>query len=158
MSFAQQILVAFLASVGFIATMRLGILLLGNWTIPPEWLANAAIAFPEGPSPDPFNIDGVVSMAGILFGLSLGLAWISRRGGFSSAGTFLQRVARFLVGVIGILILYGGLKFIFPSGKDLLTILLRYLRYGLVRAWVSAGAPWLFIRMKLAKPRLRSGE
>jgi hypothetical protein len=125
---------------------------LGDWTIPQEWLANAAVAFPESPAPDPLNINGVVSMAGILFGLSLGLGWTSRRGGFSTDGTILQRCARILAGLVGIVILYIGLKLILPSGKDLLPITFRYLRYGLVGLWVSAGAPWLFIRMKLAKP------
>jgi membrane-associated phospholipid phosphatase len=153
LSFAQQILVAFLVSMGFIGTMQLAIFLLGDWKIPQEWLVNAAVAFPDGPAPDPLNINTVVSMAGILFGLSLGLAWTTRRGGFSTDGTFLQRCARILIGLIGLLILYVGLKLIFPSGKELLPTTLRYLRYGLVGAWVSAGAPWLFIRMKLAKPR-----
>lgn len=152
LTFAQQILAALLVSLGFIGTMQLAISFLGDWTIPQEWLANAAVAFPEGPAPDPLNINGVVSMAGILFGLSLGLAWTARRGGFSTDGTFLQRCVRILAGLIGLLILYVGLKLILPSGKDFLPTALRYIRYGLVGVWVSAGAPWLFIRMKLANP------
>jgi hypothetical protein len=55
--------------------------------------------------------------------------------------------------VLGVAILYIGLKLIFPSSEDLLSSALRYLRYGLVGVWVSAGAPWLFIRLKLAKPQ-----
>jgi len=158
MTFAQQTLVALLVSLGFIGTMQIAILFLGDWAIPQEWLTNAAVAFPEGPAPDPININGVVSMAGILFGLSLGLAWLTRRGGFSADGTILQRCARFLVGLVGILVLYVGLKLIFPSGVGLLPTALRYLRYGLVGAWVSAGAPWLFIRLKLARPSLDSAD
>jgi hypothetical protein len=28
---------------------------------------------------------------------------------------------------------------------------LRYIRYTLVGAWVSAGAPWVFVKLKLAQ-------
>ncbi len=153
LTFAQQTLVAFLVSLGFIGSVELAILSLGNWTIPDSWLLNAAVAFPEGPAPDPINISGVISTAGTLFGLSCGLAWFTRQGGFSVEGTTSQRVARFLVGFVGVAILYLGLKFIFPAGEGMVPNVFRYLRYGLVGAWVSAGGPWLFIRMKLAKPK-----
>ena len=152
LTFAQQGLVAFVVSLGFIALVKLAILSLGNWTIPDAWILNAVTAFPEGPAPDPLNIGGVISTAGTLFGLSLGLAWFTRRGGFSVKGTAGQKVARFLVGVVGVAILYLGLKVVFPAGEGAVPNAFRYLRYSLVGAWVSAGAPWFFIRMKLAKP------
>jgi membrane-associated phospholipid phosphatase len=152
LTFVWQIITAFLVSLAFIGIMYLALLSVGNWSLPQEWLANAAAAFPAI-TPIPFEIGGVVSTAGTLFGLSLGLAWMARRGGFSTEGTFLQRLARFLLGVLGVAILYIGLKLIFPSSEDLLSSALRYLRYGLVGVWVSAGAPWLFIRLKLAKPQ-----
>jgi membrane-associated phospholipid phosphatase len=151
LTFAKQSLVAFLASLGFIVIAELAILSLGNWTIPDTWILNAAVAFPEGPAPDPLNISGIISTAGTLFGLSLGLAWIARRGGFSATGTTGQRAARFLVGLAGLAILYVGLKVVFPEGEGMIPYGFRYLRYVLVGAWVSAGAPWLFIRLKLAQ-------
>jgi membrane-associated phospholipid phosphatase len=153
MTFAQQVLVAFLVSLAFIGTVGFAVYSLGSWTIPEDWLLNAAVAFPDGPIPNPLDISGIISTAGTLFGLSIGLAWFTRRGGFSIDGSLGQRAARFLVGLIGVAILYVGLKLILPSGDGALPYLFRYLRYGLVGAWVSAGAPWLFIRMKLAKPK-----
>ena len=153
LTFAQQVLVAFLVSLGFIGTVQLAILSLGDWTMPEEWLLNIAAAFPEGPVPDPVGISGAITSAGTLFGLSLGLAWFTRQGGFSVEGSLGQRAVRFLVGLVGVAILYVGLKIIFPSGDGALPYLFRYLRYSLVGAWVSAGAPWLFLRMKLAKPK-----
>jgi hypothetical protein len=60
---------------------------------------------------------------------------------------------RFLVGLVGVAILYFGLKLIFPPGDGAFPYFFRYLRYSLVGAWVSAGAPWFFLRMKLAKPK-----
>lgn len=153
LTFGRQVLVAFLVSLGFIASVQLAILSLGEWTIPEEWLLNAAVAFPEGPAPAPVDLSGAVTSAGTLFGLAVGLAWFTRQGGFSIEGSLGQRAARFLVGLVGVAILYLGLKLIFPSGDGALPYLFRYLRYSLVGAWVSAGAPWLFIRMKLAKPK-----
>ena len=58
---------------------------------------------------------------------------------------------RYLVGVAGVLIIYYGLKIIFPEGESILAYLLRYLRYTLIGFWVSAGAPWIFIRLRLAE-------
>jgi membrane-associated phospholipid phosphatase len=153
LTFAQQVLVAFLVSLGFIGTVQLAILTLGDWSMPEEWLLNIAAAFPEGPVPDPVGLSGAITSAGTLFGLSLGLAWFTRQGGFSVEGSLGQRAVRFLVGLVGVAILYFGLKIIFPSGDGTLPYLFRYLRYSLVGAWVSAGAPWLFLRMKLAKPK-----
>jgi uncharacterized membrane protein YGL010W len=58
------------------------------------------------------------------------------------------------VGAVGILIFYVGLDVLFgliaPDGEALLPFILRYIRYTLVGAWVSAGAPWIFVRLKLA--------
>ena len=158
LTFGRQVLVAFLVSMGFIVVMQLAILSLGTWTIPGDWLRNAAAAFPDGPAPDPVVLEGAITTAGTLFGLSLGLAWFNSRGGFSTEGSIGHRAARFLIGLAGVAVLYIGLKFIFPSGEGALPYLLRYLRYGLVGAWVSAGAPWIFVRMKLAKSKRPSGD
>jgi hypothetical protein len=133
--------------------VQLAILSLGDWTLPEEWLINASLAFPQGPEPDPVGLSGAITSAGTLFGLALGLAWFTRQGGFSVEGSLGQRVLRFLVGLVGVAILYFGLKLIFPSGDGALPYFFRYLRYSLVGAWVSAGAPWVFLRMKLAKPK-----
>ena len=56
-----------------------------------------------------------------------------------------------VIGLIGVLILYMGLGQIFPGEEDLVSYVLRYLRYGLIGFWISGIGPRLFIRMKLAK-------
>jgi hypothetical protein len=60
-----------------------------------------------------------------------------------------------MLGVVGILVLYVGLDVLFglitPDAEALLPYLMRYVRYTLVGAWVSAGAPWIFIKLNLAK-------
>ena len=153
LSFGGQILVAFLVSMGFIVIMWLAILPLSNWSIPAEWIRNVAAAFPDGPMPDPVSMEGPITAAGTLFGLALGLAWFNRLGGFGIEGSIGQRTVRFLIGLAGLAILYLGLKLVFPSGEGALPYLFRYVRYGLVGAWVTGGAPWLFVRLKLAKSK-----
>lgn len=143
MSLAGQVLVAFLTSL---------VLLLVN-IVPYYWMRNT------GWQPDPLwagfagqttNLDGILSAAGTFFGLGVGLIWIHHAGGFSAGGSWQKKILRILLGVAGVMILRYGLKFLFPGGDDLLAISLRYLRYALIGAWVSGGAPWVFLRLKLA--------
>ena len=88
--------------------------------------------------------------AALIFGVLAGVAWTNSRGGFSAEGSLGQRLLRLVPGLIGILILYLGLRVIFPGGDNPLAYFFRYLRYGLVGLWMTAGAPWLFNKLKLA--------
>jgi hypothetical protein len=45
-----------------------------------------------------------------------------------------------------------GLGAVFPRQEEIISYSLRFVRYALVGFWVSAGAPWLFFRFKLAEP------
>jgi hypothetical protein len=38
-----------------------------------------------------------------------------------------------------------------PDAEALLPFILRFVRYTLVGAWVAGGAPWAFLRLKLAE-------
>jgi hypothetical protein len=54
-----------------------------------------------------------------------------------------------------VLILYFGLDILFAqiAGDETTAgYLLRYLRYGTVTFWATFGAPWLFLKLKLAVP------
>jgi hypothetical protein len=144
-----QIFYAFLASMLLIAFSVIARLLTNSVTIPEIWLANAASTFPAGPQPDPLAMAGVLTSAGVLFGFLSGLVWMNSRGGFSIKGQTWQMVVRYLLGLVGVIVLYIGLKMLFPQGENLIAYLFRFMRYSLVGLWVSAGAPWLFIRMRL---------
>ncbi|NOY98249.1 MAG: phosphatase PAP2 family protein [Chloroflexi bacterium] len=148
MPFGRQVLVAFLVSATIILLGGLAFAGLGGWTMPAGWLTNAARAGDELPAP--VSMNGLLTSAGALFGLAVGLAWMERRGGFSAAGPGWKRGLRYLVGVVGVAVLYLGLKVAFPSGENLPAYAFRYLRYTLVGAWISGGAPWLFIKLQLA--------
>jgi glycerophosphoryl diester phosphodiesterase/membrane-associated phospholipid phosphatase len=94
----------------------------------------------------------VVTPAATLAGLTIGLVLLRRAGGFESDGPLGQRVLRVLAGLVGVVILWQGLGAVFPSGESIVALLLRYLRYALVGAWVGGVAPLLFVRFGLARP------
>ena len=148
MSLGQQILASFLASLGLILFSLIPFLWLKitNWQPPQSWAEYAK---------DAISLSGAFTVAGTLFGLLAGLAWFSRQGGFRTNGPIWKRILRFVLGVAGLLIFYVGLDVLFgliaPDMEAVLPYILRYIRYAIVGIWVSAGAPWFFVKLKLAQ-------
>jgi hypothetical protein len=116
------------------------------YVFPVNWASNAQRA---GPLPDPVSMEGIFTSSGSFFGLAAGIAWIASRGGYQTSGSIEKRALRYVIGLIGLMILWFGLGQIFPRGETLTPLVLRYLRYSLVGFWVTAGAPWLFFHFKL---------
>jgi hypothetical protein len=120
-----------------------------GYQIPETWISNALLAGTE--LPDPINPKGSFTSAGTLFGLAAGAAWIMSTGGYQASGPVGRRAIRYVIGLIGVIIFYLGLGAIFPRGDGFVFYLLRYIRYALVGWWVAGGAPWVFVRFKLAE-------
>jgi len=150
-SVGQQIGLALLGSILILVFGAMAYGALEGWELPAEWLTNAQAAGADE-LPDPVTFNGIVTAAATLFGLLAGLAWITPRGGFETGGSLGRRVARFLVGLLGVVIFWYGMGEIFPHEENLVSYALRYLRYALVGGWISAGGPWVFIRLGLSKP------
>ncbi|MFO8037366.1 MAG: phosphatase PAP2 family protein [Anaerolineales bacterium] len=143
--FRKQILTGFLSSLVLIILALLFFSLLMDYQIPSAWIQNT-----QGEL-DPFNLEGIITISGVLFGLLAGLSIIDTYGGFQTKGTLVQRAARFIIGASGVLLIWGGLDFLFPEEGFSLALTLRYFRYLLVGLWISLGAPWFFIRLNLAQ-------
>lgn len=148
LTMANQILLAFAISIGMILLAALIVFLSRGFVLPAEWIANATRD--GGDAPNPFSMEGMVTSMGTLFGLLAGVAWLAPRGGFHASGPAWKRALRYAVGLVGVAVFYLGLKLVFPDGEDLVALVFRYVRYTLVGAWVSAGAPWLFSKLQLA--------
>jgi hypothetical protein len=88
---------------------------------------------------------------GLLLGVGIALALEDRYVRFSAGGPLWKRAARFLLGFVGILILRFGLGAAFENLEP--EALFRVLRYALIGLWGVLGAPWLFVRFKLAERR-----
>jgi membrane-associated phospholipid phosphatase len=145
----QQILIAFIVSLIFIVIGYGTSTLRSGYKTPETWISNSIL---DGTAlPDPVNGNGTFTSAGTFFGLAAGAAWIMSKGGYQASGPVGQRAIRYVIGLIGVLILYMGLGAIFPRGDGFIFYLLRYVRYVLISLWVTGGAPWVFVRFKLAK-------
>jgi hypothetical protein len=147
MTFGAQVTLALVVSLTLILLGALMNLAWADWVMPQEWIVTAAAA--GGAIPDPLALSGLFSSAGALFGLAFGVSWLAARGGFSASGPGMKRALRYVVGVVGVLVFWYGLGAIFPRGEALIPFALRFIRYALVGAWITAGAPWLFEKLQL---------
>ena len=118
-----------------------------NWSFQNEYLANINRVF-AGEIPNPFSIDGVITASAAWLGLIIGIVIISKTiplGKINSSTE--QKFLRFLIGLIGVLFFYVGLKLVFPENIPVLSEMLRFIRYFLIGIWISAGAPYIFKRI-----------
>ena len=152
-SYLRQNGTLFAISVGIILIGVLERWFLRNWQMPAEWMGGALASQTASESFNPMTISGVIASAAAFFGLTSGSLWIERNGGFDKAQQVWRGLLRFLIGLIGVLAFWFGLDLLFPSGESFIPAILRYVRYALVGFWISGGAPWIFIRLSIAKKR-----
>jgi membrane-associated phospholipid phosphatase len=122
-------------------------------TIPVEWFEQAALAtsFMSETEPiEPMSNEGLISNVAALFGISVGAILLLDWGRFETKGTWAQRIGRYILGLVGLIIIFFGLRFIFPTEPALLSAVLRFIRYASVGFWVAYLAPRLFVKLKLA--------
>jgi len=125
------------------------LIVLGARALPADWVANAAVAAP-GSEFTPLSLNDTFTIAGVWLGMGCGAAYQWRRFGAPFAGgPWQQRVLRYALGMVGLLVIYLGLGALFPRTPDLLGFFLRYLRYALLGAWVAGLAPAVFRRLRL---------
>ena len=148
-------LCALFVSLGLIALNLIAVYSLGDWQIPDSWIEIALANAPDGPPIGSNTLEGVITAAGVFFGMSIGALWIRSLGGFDAGGKFSKRAVRYIVGLIGVIFLYIGLSLVFPEGEDLIGNIFRYIRYSLIGFWIFGLAPYLFIRTKLANQLVR---
>jgi membrane-associated phospholipid phosphatase len=102
-------------------------------------------------------LEDAATIAGLAFGLWVGLALETRKVRFSVAGPWWHRVLRYVFGIIGLFAIWMGLRIIFPQEPTPLGLALRMVRYTLAMLWAIAGWPWLFVKMKLAPREGQAG-
>jgi len=148
------VMIAFITSLALIV---LGLAVTGlrsNFQMPNLWIDNALLAGTELPAP--VDANNIFTSAGSFFGLALGVAWIHAQGGYQVEGPVWKRALRYIVGLMGVLILWMGLGEIFPRGDSALVYSLRFIRYTLVGWWVTGGAPWVFQHFNLTTSSIRT--
>lgn len=94
--------------------------------------------------------EDVVSTVAGLLGFGIGMLLESSRIRFRADGPLLQRVIRYVLGIVVALAIWGGLRAVFPTEPEWVALPLRFLRYLLLLLWVTYFAPWVFVRLRLA--------
>lgn len=103
---------------------------------------------------DPFNLNWAINLSALWLGMLGGFFVLQDKKGIiqSKQGSW-QKVVRFLVGLAGVLLLYFGLGALFPKDLGLLSMVLRFIRYGLIGLWISSGSVLLFEKMSIGEIR-----
>lgn len=147
---AFQVLMSFVLGIVLILLGFGSRAISASWQMPAEWIKNAALT--GGAVPDPFNMEGTITLGGVAFGFMAGYAiWVKKFGQPKALGSFLKRFLRYIVGIIGVVALYLGLKMIFPEEPIALGFILRFVRYTIIGLWVTYFAPLIFKKLNLEK-------
>jgi len=141
--------VALLASLALLGLTAVAQGSLRGWTVPAAW-AEAVLSKTSEPIEAVAPANAFMA-AGVLWGLGAGAAWLDTRGGFSVQGPAMQRLLRYLVGMVIVALLWFGLGSLLPEGDSWLALVLRYVHAGLLGFWVAGAAPLLFRRLRLAE-------
>ena len=88
-------------------------------------------------------------MIAAFMGVSSGIVLERQFVRFSSYGIMWKRISRYLLGVVVLLGLWGGLRIAFSDMEPV--AIFRFVRYFLVGFWGGFGGPWLFVHLKLAE-------
>ena len=144
--------------IGMVALLSLAIIAIGaaaylataSRQVPESWIAQAAAAYPGADPIEPQALTNSITAAGTLFGLGVGAVLLLAWGKFHPRGRLPVLIARYIVGVAGLLAIYLGLSALFPGGHNLVAYALRFVRYASLGLWVAYLAPRLFVYLRLA--------
>ena len=98
------------------------------------------------------NLDGArysLFAASVLLGFAPGTILERRWVRFHADGNWLKRFVRLVLGLVILVALWKGLKVIFDGLAP--QALFRIMRYTLMGLWCAWGAPWLFVRLRIAE-------
>jgi hypothetical protein len=104
-------------------------------------------------------------MGGVFLGMGAGYGLLkkhlhfSARKGLNSAGRKIAiPILRFLLGMTVLILFFRITGFLMPTKTSALYGLAGFCRFALLGIWIYAGAPWLFLRLRLAEAEEADGE
>ena len=144
LSAGAQIGLGFGISILMILAGWLVILLIAPFPDPADWAQYSTQAR---------SILHYITLGGFLFGAVAGYVLMRQKAPFQTQGTWWQQLLRYMLGIAGLLLIYFGLDVVFgmiAADETTLGMILRYVRYSSVSLWGIFGAPWVFLKLKLA--------
>jgi hypothetical protein len=153
LSLSNKVFSSFLASFGIIALYGLALAVMSSWQMPEAWSGSALQE--TGIPIDPLNPREIIDASGLLFGICAGYALMQHLGGFRTDGPAFRRLACYLLGMIGLLLIWYGSG----AASQMLSTgyAFAYLRAVLAGSWVTIWAPILFIKLRLAERAFKTG-
>jgi len=115
--------------------------------------AVVVLGLPFLTNPTRDGLTGALTPGAALVGVIPGLFLESKYLRFDTRGSKMQKCLRYLVGIVTALVIKEGLKPLLGVVNDhtlCMEALVRIIRYAALGMWLTAGAPWLFIKLKLA--------
>lgn len=94
-------------------------------------------------------VKDTTSAMGILAGAGAGLVFLNQK--IQTKELWWKITIRLFIGIIVLVILYAGLKILFPKEDSSFYLLFRFLRYSILGIWATFGAPKLFQSLNLMK-------
>lgn len=147
---ASRVLVPALASFAILLT---GLWVTSVQEFPTSWSALASAAAPGAEPINPTAIEPFISGAGIFLGFGVGAVLLTDWGRFDTAGPVWQLALRYVAGLLGVVVLFLGLRAIFPQGESAPALAFRYVRYAAVGLWITFLGPKSFVRFGLAESK-----
>jgi hypothetical protein len=105
----------------------------------------AAIIVPFVLAATHFTLE-IATNFGTLMGFGVGLVLEEEFVRFDTHGDWWKQIAKFATGALVLLGLQQGLKLIMPEAPET-----NLVRYSIVGFWLALGAPWMFVKIGLAK-------
>jgi len=144
-SLGTQIGLGFIFSMAIILIGILVVAAISGTRDAPQWAVFATEAR---------DISHYLTLSGFFFGAVAGHSLMRQYAHFEMDGSALQKVGRYVLGMIGLFAIYLGLDLLFAAfapDNSLAGYILRYVRYTLVSLWAIFAAPWVFIKLRLAE-------
>lgn len=135
-----QLMLSVLVALAFLAPMGAAVRSVAGGRLPAGWERAIESA---GGTVGPITLSPGARTAGLLCGVLAGLSLLARRGWFEAPGPVRHQLARIAIGVGGVLAL-SPLALLGPHPA------LDFCTQTLVGLWVIAGAPEVFVRLRLA--------
>ncbi|MGD8731337.1 MAG: phosphatase PAP2 family protein, partial [Anaerolineales bacterium] len=135
----QQILIAVIVSMVLLGIGLGSLYITRERPIPTEWFEQAAQATSthgEAEPIDPTSSESIIANVATLSGISIGALMLLDWGQFKAEGTWGQRIGRYVIGLIGLVLLFFGLRLVFPVEPAWIGAIFRFIRYALVGFWV----------------------
>jgi len=148
----QVAIVAAISAGIFLIGVMVQVWVSGTFVVPDIWIQNAAAAAPYELI-EPFSLKNII-LGSVVFGASAVTAILyAPQAKFDAGGFWSKRVGRYIVGMLGVIILWGAsemLTLLLP-GKSAVGVFFQIEAFILIGAWVLALGPLLFVRVGLAK-------